>query len=370
MGDDTNGIGYVLTGQRGAQVPTYIVDGVVMSWSTLSTDNVSGSAVQIAPGAFLTAAHVMNGANGAPRDYGTISIGYDAGSSYGKGSITSAVPYEASYDGSMDSTANDVGVFLTGPGTESGTVYAMVPKAPTGPVNISGYPDTAGGTLVTTTERLRSTNGGSVLVGAIIGNGYDPHGMSGGPAWVDGPGGPEVFGVVSNSTTSNTYMAQLTPADIATAMDVLSANHPAENATGLSTDDGLLNLAAVISGDSDSRPRMGAVMGDVASALAQGYADGFNASTSFAAATDMVSWLQVEGPRPARDAAYMAGVDAAIAGAGSGGDALSFIKDTFGGLVSSQATRNAALAGFSEANVAMSITADPTTAGAIIAKHS
>ncbi len=68
---------------------------------------------------------------------------------------------------------------------------------PGGTVNVSGYPSSAGGAQVTSTQTDTLNPKYTLLDGTSIGDG-----SSGGPVWVETAAGPEVVGIVSTANAN------------------------------------------------------------------------------------------------------------------------------------------------------------------------
>lgn len=310
-----------------------------------SVDEVQASGVLVAPDELLTAAHVVVADDGGLRTQGTVEPGYSKGaSSLGTYSVANVHTMTTEQLEGIDQVGEDLALIHLSAPVTGGTVFAMSSDLPSTAVDVSGYPIGQKGALSETTETVTKLPGLNGSTGGIIADGTDAHGESGGPVWQDVGGLDVAYGVVSQGNSQSDDFTDLTAADISQIETWIASDHT----SSLNSDASIRRLAATIAGDAASHPRMSTPMDDVASALRQTYRDGYTGDEISAATMDIVSVLQSTSSTPLRDAAYAAGLFVAEEGAVGKTGLFSAIKATFGNILGSAATRNAAIAGYDE----------------------
>jgi V8-like Glu-specific endopeptidase len=181
---------------------SYPYDTVVRITDTIGGESWQGSGVLISPDEVLTASHVVyiDGVGTATNI--VVTPGYDDGSSpYGSVAGTS-FHYEG-IDDEDRSITNEQSQFdyavihLATPITSAGYM-GLEADYPGGEVNITGYPASAGGAQVTSTQPVTLNPDYTLLDGTALGEG-----SSGGPVWTETANGPEVVGLVSSESDTN-----------------------------------------------------------------------------------------------------------------------------------------------------------------------
>jgi len=189
---------------------TYPYDTVVRITDTMGGESWQGSGVLISPDEVLTASHMvwMEGVGTATNI--TVTPGYDDGSSP-YGSASGAYFHYNAVDDANDLITNEQSqsdfavIHLSSPFPDAGTM-GLEADFPGGTVNITGYPGSARGAQVTSTQTVSVDPNYTLLDGTSIGDG-----SSGGPLWIETSFGPEVVGLVSSSARNGTgYNVQIT----------------------------------------------------------------------------------------------------------------------------------------------------------------
>jgi V8-like Glu-specific endopeptidase len=181
---------------------SYPYDTVVIITDTIGSQSWQGSGVLISPDEVLTASHVVYIQGVGTANNIVVTPGYNHGSS----------PY-----GSADGTyfhyfpIDDANRFITN--EQSQYDYAVIhlstpfPSAgymgiesnfAGGSVNITGYPSSAGGAQVDSTQIVTLDPNYTLLDGTALGEG-----SSGGPVWIETAGGASVVGLVSSESDTN-----------------------------------------------------------------------------------------------------------------------------------------------------------------------
>jgi hypothetical protein len=153
----------------------------------------------ISPDEVLTASHVVyiQGVGVATNisvspgyDDGNGPYGSDAGSNFHYIQISDANRLITNQQSQFDYAVIHLATPIPGAGT-----MGIDPNTSGGTVNITGYPASAGGAQVTSTQTVSLDPKFTLLDGTSIGDG-----SSGGPVWVETAAGPEVVGIVSSAT--------------------------------------------------------------------------------------------------------------------------------------------------------------------------
>ena len=188
----------------------YPYDAVVRITDTIGGQSWQGSGVLISPDEVLTASHVLyiDGAGSATNI--TVTPGYSPDSSpYGSASAANIHYFEI--DDADDLITNEQSqtdyalIHLSSPFEDVRTM-GLEANFSGGTVNITGYPASAGGDQVTSTQTDSVDPNYTLLDGTSIGAG-----SSGGPVWVETASGPDVVGLVSSIAPDGTgYSVQIT----------------------------------------------------------------------------------------------------------------------------------------------------------------
>ena len=192
---------------------SYPYDTVVRITDMIGTTEYQGSGVLISPDEVLAASHVvyMQGV-GTANDI-VVTPGYNDGSSpYGSADGT-YIQYNQIDDAddniaSQQSQYDYAVITLSAPFTSAGYM-GIEPNFTGGSVHVTGYPASAGGSQVDSTQAVTRDLNYTLLDGTALGKG-----SSGGPVWVETADGPEVVGVVSSEADTGTtgYDALITTA--------------------------------------------------------------------------------------------------------------------------------------------------------------
>ncbi len=195
-----------------ADFPGYPYDDtVVYITDTIGGVRYQGSGVLISPDEVLTASHVVWSAMAGAASNIKVTPGYEAGTA----------PVGSEQGASFNfNPVDDSGGFLTF--TQSQSDFAVIhlaqpfsvgsmgldPDFTAGMANVSGYPATAKGALVTQTEAFTQVPGYSLLTSGGLGPG-----SSGGPVWVENAdGSADVVGIVSTGNNGGAgYFTEITP---------------------------------------------------------------------------------------------------------------------------------------------------------------
>ncbi len=189
---------------------SYPYDTVVRITDRIGAQEWQGSGVLISPNEVLTASHVvyMQGVGTATNI--TVTPGYSDGSSpYGSASGASFnyFPVDDANDliSNQQSQSDYAVIHLSTPFEDIGTMGIEANFAG-GSANITGYPASASGAQVTSSQSVTVNPNYTLLDGTSIGDG-----SSGGPVWIETSDGPEVVGLVSSSASDGTgYNVQIT----------------------------------------------------------------------------------------------------------------------------------------------------------------
>jgi V8-like Glu-specific endopeptidase len=172
----------------------YPYDTVVRITDTIGNTDYQASGVLISPDEVLTASHVVDIAGvGAASDI-VVTPAYEDGTApYGSadGTYVHYIPIDdVNGQISNDDSQSDYAVIhLSSPFTGLGTM-GLSPNFAGGPVTIAGYPASANGAMVASTQTVYPDLNYTLLDGVTLGNG-----SSGGPLFVDGATGPQVVGI-------------------------------------------------------------------------------------------------------------------------------------------------------------------------------
>jgi V8-like Glu-specific endopeptidase len=182
---------------------SYPYDTVVRITDTIGGKNYQASGVLISPDEVLTASHVvyMQGA-GTASDI-VVTPGYSDGSSpYGSANGI-FIQYNAVDDanGSITNSQSqyDYAIITLAASFTSVGHMGIEPNFGGGPVNITGYPASAGGAQINSMQSVTLNPNYSLLDGTALGDG-----SSGGPVWIETAAGPEVVGLVSSESDTST----------------------------------------------------------------------------------------------------------------------------------------------------------------------
>jgi hypothetical protein len=209
------------------------IGSVVYLTDTVGAEHLQGSGVLISPDEVLTAAHVVWSTAAGLATVIDVTPDYDAdgGSKAADdpyGTVSGVVTHYNAVDDSGDVISNADSqddfalVKLSSDVAAAGTMalggaYLGPFNSPINNATVTGYPASAGGQQISKTETLLPYSefnaapilgGGnySLLVGQALGAG-----SSGGPAWVTGPFGPTVVGLVSSADTSgDLFLTEIT----------------------------------------------------------------------------------------------------------------------------------------------------------------
>jgi V8-like Glu-specific endopeptidase len=180
----------------------YPYDTVVRITDTIGNTDYQASGVLISPDEVLTASHVVDIAGvGAASDI-VVTPAYEDGTApYGSadGTYVHYIPID-DVNGQIsngDSQSDYAVIHLSTPFTGLGTM-GLSPNFAGGPVTIAGYPASADGAMVASTQTVHPDPNYTLLDGVTLGNG-----SSGGPLFVDGATGPQVVGIVSSESNVN-----------------------------------------------------------------------------------------------------------------------------------------------------------------------
>jgi V8-like Glu-specific endopeptidase len=190
---------------------TYPYDTVVRITGVLDGVEWFGSGVLIAPDEVLTASHVVYHQGEGTISEITVTPGYNDATAPYSSATANYIHYFPVQDAddliSEVQSQDDIAVLhLTTSFSSLGTMGLLSDYAG-GQVNVTGYPVSANGAQVQSTQTVVQDPLYTLLDGTAIGQG-----SSGGPVWVDGSAGPQVVGVVSSGSLGGPgYFTQLTP---------------------------------------------------------------------------------------------------------------------------------------------------------------
>ena len=328
---------------------------IVIGKATASgtVDSVMASGVLVAPDEVLTAAHVVDAADGGLRTVGYVVPGYSDGSaslpSYGIAGVHTDTAY-AMGDDSVVNAAGDFAVIHLSAPVQWMEPMDLATAIQGGTFTQSGYPNATGNDYDESTGTFATNGIAGLLTGDALGNGGDPHGASGGPVWGRRGGHDAVVGTVSgfiidgdgNATDQGLYKA-LTGADIATIRGWVSDDHPGSSATSVleSLGDALSADAAGFGGQRQ------ATMYDVANALILGGSHGYSGLDD--GIRDVASELRATAT-PKRELAYLAGMVAAYQGQAAS-DVASLASSLFPFAAAAPVATGAETAGYAEGMV-------------------
>ena len=189
----------------------YPYSPIVFITDTIGDAGYQASGVLVAPDEVLTASHVVY-----EQDLGTasnilVTPGYNGIAPFGSASGTDIHYFPVADAGgtiSNDDSQNDYAlIHLDHPFSDTGTL-GLTPDFAGGTVNVTGYPASASGALVSSVQTVHRDPDYTLLDGAPLGPG-----SSGGPVWAsDAAGHSYVVGVVSSESFDRTvgYNALIT----------------------------------------------------------------------------------------------------------------------------------------------------------------
>ena len=193
---------------------SYPYDTVVMITDTIGSQSWQGSGVLISPDEVLTASHVVYIQGVGTANNIVVTPGYNDGSSpYGSadGTYFHYFPIDdANRSITNEQSQYDYAVIhLSTPFTSAGYM-GIAPNFAGGSVNITGYPSSAGGAQVDSTQSVTLDPNYTLLDGTALGEG-----SSGGPVWIETAGGPvsSVWFPASSDTNSTGYNNLITTAE-------------------------------------------------------------------------------------------------------------------------------------------------------------
>ena len=199
---------------------SYPYDTVVQITDTIGSQSWQGSGVLISPDEVLTACHMVYTQGIGLASNIVVTPAYNLGASpYGsaKGSYIHYLPIEdADHLITNQQSQFDYAVIHLATPFASAGFMGLQPNFSGGLVNLTGYPSSAHGAQVTSSQTVTLNPNYTLLDGTSLGEG-----SSGGPAWISTAGGPVVVGIVSSgsNTTGVGYDALITP----TAFDQIEA---------------------------------------------------------------------------------------------------------------------------------------------------
>jgi V8-like Glu-specific endopeptidase len=181
---------------------SYPYDTVVMITDTIGSQSWQASGVLISPDEVLTASHVVYIQGVGTANNIVVTPGYNDGSSpYGSadGTYFHYFPIDdANRSITNEQSQYDYAVIhLSTPFTSAGYM-GIESNFAGGSVNITGYPASAGGAQVDSTQSVTRDPNYTLLDGTALGEG-----SSGGPLWIETAGGPSVVGLVSSESDTN-----------------------------------------------------------------------------------------------------------------------------------------------------------------------
>jgi V8-like Glu-specific endopeptidase len=188
---------------------SYPYDTVVRITDIIGNTSWQGSGVLISPDEVLTASHVVYiQGMGIASDI-VVTPGYNDGSSpYGSAS-GSYIHYfqidDANRSISTQQSQYDYAVIHLSTPFQSAGYMGIQSDFAGGPVQITGYPSSALGSQVDSSQNVFRDANYTLLDGTSLGEG-----SSGGPVWVEGAGGAQVVGLVSSGSGSTGYNTLIT----------------------------------------------------------------------------------------------------------------------------------------------------------------
>jgi V8-like Glu-specific endopeptidase len=177
----------------------YPYDTVVRITDTIGNEEYQASGVLISPDEVLTASHVLYIAGvGAASDIVVTPAYGDGAAPYGSadGTYVHYFPIDDANGqiSNADSQSDYAVIHLSSPFTGIGTM-GLSSNFAGGPVTIAGYPASANGAMVTSTQTVYRDPNYTLLDGVTLGKG-----SSGGPVFVGGATDPQVVGIVSSES--------------------------------------------------------------------------------------------------------------------------------------------------------------------------
>ncbi|MBN9508019.1 MAG: Hint domain-containing protein [Alphaproteobacteria bacterium] len=189
----------------------YPYDTIVYVTTTINGAGYQGSGVLIAPDEVLTASHVVYSSQDGAATSVEVTPAYDMGAApYGTEAAT--VLHYNTIQNSDDLIAltwsqyDYAVIHLANPFTGLGTM-GLQSNFAGGTAEVSGYPTSAGGAQVSSSENITKVPGYTLYQGTALGPG-----SSGGPVWVDESDGPRVVGIISSASGTTGYFTGLTTA--------------------------------------------------------------------------------------------------------------------------------------------------------------
>jgi V8-like Glu-specific endopeptidase len=181
---------------------SYPYDAVVRITDTIGGSSYQASGVLISPDEVLTASHVVYSAGVGTASNIVVTPAYNDGSApYGSadGTYFHYFPIDdATGQISNQASQSDYAVIhLSSPFTANGYMGLLANFAG-GPVTIAGYPASANGAMVSSSQTVSLDPHYSLLDGVALGKG-----SSGGPVFVGGASNPQVVGIVSSESDNN-----------------------------------------------------------------------------------------------------------------------------------------------------------------------
>ena len=189
---------------------SYPFDTVVRITDTIGAQSWQGSGVLISPDEVLTASHVVYSQGVGSATNISVAPAYDSGvRPYGSAS-GAAIHYFQINDAndliSSQQSQSDYAIIHLSSSFDSVGTMGVEANFAGGTVNVTGYPASADGAQVTSTQTVTVDPYYTLLEGTSIGAG-----SSGGPVWIDTTAGPEVVGLVSSVGANGTgYFVQIT----------------------------------------------------------------------------------------------------------------------------------------------------------------
>ncbi len=192
---------------------SYPYDTVVQITDTIGSQSWQGSGVLISPDEVLTASYVVYTQGiGVASDIVVTPAYNDGASPYG--AADGAYVHYFPVDDANRTITNQQSQFdyavihLATPFTSAGFM-GLEANFAGGPVDITGYPASANGAQVTSSQTVAVDPNYTLLDGTALGEG-----SSGGPVWISTASGPDVVGTVSSGsdTTGAGYNALITTA--------------------------------------------------------------------------------------------------------------------------------------------------------------
>jgi len=181
---------------------SYPYDTVVRITDTIGGQSWQGSGVLISPDEVLTASHVVYIQGVGSANDIVVTPGYNNGSSpYGSSTGTYIHYYEINDTNrsitNQQSQYDYAVIHLSTPFKNAGYMGIQSNFAG-GQVSITGYPGSANGSQVNSTQSVIRDPNYTLLDGTALGEG-----SSGGPVWIQASAGPYVVGVVSSESNTN-----------------------------------------------------------------------------------------------------------------------------------------------------------------------